>query len=68
MHRFDQPLAPADVDAILAYAADRLGLNPVPLDGPLDEQELREEAGITVTPAGLGAARALDVFADVLAP
>ena len=68
MHRFDQPLAPADVDAILAYAADRLSLDPVPLDGPLDEQELRDEAGVTVTPAGLGAARALDVFADVLAP
>ena len=68
MHRFDQPLAPADVDAILAYAADRLSLDPVPLDGPLDEQELLDEAGVTVTPAGLGAARALDVFADVLAP
>ena len=50
MHRFDQPLAPADVDAILAYAADRLSLDPVPLDGPLDEQELLDEAGVTVSP------------------
>jgi glutamate/tyrosine decarboxylase-like PLP-dependent enzyme len=68
VHRFDRPSAPADIDAILAYAADRLNLDPVPLDGPLSEAELREEAGVTITPEGLGAARALDVFADVLAP
>ena len=68
MHRFDQPLSRPDVDAVLAYAADRLSLDPVPLDGPLDDAELIEEAGITITPRGLGTARALDVFADVLAP
>ena len=68
VHRFDRPLAPADIDAVLAYAADRLNLDPVPLDGPLDDAELAEEAGVTITPEGLGAARALDVFADVLAP
>ena len=53
---------------MLAYAADRLSLDPVPLDGPLDDAELIEEAGTTITPGGLGTARALDVFADVLAP
>lgn len=68
MHRFDQPLSRPDVDAVLAYAADRLSLDPVPLDGPLDDAELLEEAGVTITPGGLGTARALDVFADVLAP
>ena len=68
MHRFDQPLSRPDIDAVLAYAADRLSLDPVPLDGPLDDAELIEEAGITITPGGLGTARALDVFADVLAP
>jgi L-2,4-diaminobutyrate decarboxylase len=68
VHRFDRPLSPVDVDAVLAYAADRLSLDPVPLDGPLSDAELREEAGVTITPGGLGTARALDVFADVLAP
>jgi glutamate/tyrosine decarboxylase-like PLP-dependent enzyme len=68
VHRFDQPLSRPDVDAVLAYAADRLSLDPVPLDGPLDDAELLEEAGVTITPGGLGTARALDVFADVLAP
>ncbi|HWI33539.1 MAG TPA: pyridoxal-dependent decarboxylase, partial [Lapillicoccus sp.] len=68
MHRFDQPLSRPDIDAVLAYAADRLSLDPVPLDGPLDDAELIEEAGVTITPGGLGTARALDVFADVLAP
>jgi L-2,4-diaminobutyrate decarboxylase len=68
VHRFDQPLSRPDVDAVLAYAADRLSLDPVPLDGPLDDAELIEEAGTTITPRGLGTARALDVFADVLAP
>ena len=68
VHRFDRPSSPADVDAVLAYAADRLTLDPVPLDGPLSAAELVEEAGVTITPGGLGTARALDVFADVLAP
>lgn len=68
MHRFDERTSRADIDAILRYAADRLTLDPVPLDGPLDLAELREEAGETVTAAGLGRARALEVFADVLAP
>ena len=67
MHRFDEA-SRADIASILQYAADRLALDPVPLDGPMDVAKLREEAGATVTPAGLGHARALDVFAEVLAP
>ncbi len=68
MHRFAQPLSRPDIDAVLAYAAERLSLDPAPLDGPLSRAELREEAGVTITAAGLGPAAALDVFSDVLAP
>ena len=68
MHRFHPQTSPAIVDSILAYAADRLRLDPVPLDGPLSREELTEAAGATITADGLGAPRALDVYADVLAP
>ncbi len=68
MHRFDLATSPAVVDAILHYAAQRLRLDPVPLDGPLSAAELTAAAGPTITPAGLGAERALGVFSDVLAP
>ena len=68
MHRYDPDTTSATVDSVLAYAAERLALDPVPLDGPASAAELTEAAGPTITAAGLGAARALDVFADVLAP
>lgn len=68
MHRYDPATTPVIVDSVLAYAAGRLALDPVPLDGPFSPAELTEAAGTTITPTGLGAARALDVFADVLAP
>ncbi|GAA1884508.1 pyridoxal phosphate-dependent decarboxylase family protein [Lapillicoccus jejuensis] len=68
MHRFDQTSTRATIDAVLAYAADRLSLDPVPLDAPRSPEELAEAAGRTVTPEGLGAAKALEVFAEVLAP
>jgi len=68
VHRFDPQTSPAIVDSVLAYAADRLRLDPVPLDGPLSRDELVQAAGRTITPQGLGAGRALEVFADVLAP
>ena len=68
MHRFDPQTSPAVVDSVLAYAAGRLRLDPVPLDGALTREELVEAAGETITAEGLGAGRALEVFADVLAP
>jgi len=66
VHRFDPKTSPAIVDSVLAYAADRLRLDPVPLDGPLTREELQEAAGQTITPEGLGAGPALEVVA--LAP
>ncbi|MEO3936514.1 aminotransferase class V-fold PLP-dependent enzyme [Dermatophilaceae bacterium Soc4.6] len=52
----------------MAYAAERLALDPVPLDGALSPEELTARAGVTITPDGLGSTRALGVFTDVLAP
>lgn len=53
---------------ILAYARDRLALDPVPLDRPLPPSELERLAGQTVTPQGLGAEEAFRIFREILAP
>jgi glutamate/tyrosine decarboxylase-like PLP-dependent enzyme len=67
MHRFD---ASVDVltQAIVRYATDRVRLDPPPLDGPRAPAELREMAGPTITPTGLGGLEALRIFGEVLAP
>jgi L-2,4-diaminobutyrate decarboxylase len=43
-------------------------LDPPPLDRARTPQELREAAGTTITPEGIGGLDALRVFEDVLAP
>ncbi|MEX1907638.1 pyridoxal-dependent decarboxylase [Janibacter sp. Y6] len=53
---------------VLEYAEGRLKLDPVPLDYTLTPEELLDRAGQTVTPDGLGGERAMDIFAEVLAP
>jgi len=55
-------------DAILAYSADRLKLDPVPLDGPRTLAELDVSAGRTITPEGIGGLAALKLFEEDLAP
>jgi glutamate/tyrosine decarboxylase-like PLP-dependent enzyme len=56
------------VDSVLDYARERI-LNPDhPLDHPATQAELVERAGVTVTEEGIGGARALQVFSEVLAP
>ena len=65
MHRYDE-----DTDrlaqAILEYARHRLRLDPVPLDGPRPYADLYAEVGETITAAGIGGDRALQLFDDVL--
>jgi glutamate/tyrosine decarboxylase-like PLP-dependent enzyme len=66
VHRY----TPAEADtarALADYCLDRLAL-PAPLDRPASFDELTERAGPTVTPAGLGSAEALRLWADVLGP
>ena len=53
---------------VLDYSAERLRLDPVPLDAPLTQQQLEQAAGRTVTEEGLGGQAAMDLFAEVLAP
>jgi glutamate/tyrosine decarboxylase-like PLP-dependent enzyme len=55
-------------DAIFEYATQRLDYNPPPLDGPQTFEQLSERAGLTITEEGLGGDKALEVFANVLAP
>lgn len=53
-------------EQILAYAEDRLRLDPVPLDGPRTPEELEQDAGQTITAAGLGGEAMLELFDQVL--
>ncbi|MEP6855204.1 MAG: aspartate aminotransferase family protein, partial [Pedococcus sp.] len=55
-------------DAIFAYSADRLKLDPVPLDGPRTLAELDAAAGMTITADGIGGLAALKLFEEDLAP
>ncbi len=64
MHEFDE-----EIDAlaakILEYSLIRLKKDP-PLDGPWTYNELYAEVGETITEAGLGGERTLDLFKHVL--
>jgi glutamate/tyrosine decarboxylase-like PLP-dependent enzyme len=67
VHRRDDSIAEL-TDAIVEYALWRVRLDPPPLDGPRTMAQLRDAAGATITPGGIGGLSALKVFADVLAP
>ncbi len=68
MHGYSDQHLEALGDAILAYSADRLKLDPVPLDGPLSLAELDARAGATITAEGIGGLSALRLFEEDLAP
>ena len=71
MHGFpdDDDSALAELEQlVLDYSAERMRLDPVPLDRPMTPEQLTEAAGQTITAAGLGGERAMGLFADVLAP
>jgi glutamate/tyrosine decarboxylase-like PLP-dependent enzyme len=55
-------------EKIFEYVRTRMDYDPIPLDYPKSEQELFEQAGLTLTEAGLGGEKALSLFEDVLAP
>jgi glutamate/tyrosine decarboxylase-like PLP-dependent enzyme len=67
VHTFDSDTERL-LQQVIDYARTRLRMDPVPLDGPKPPAVLRELAGQTITPDGLGGDEALRVFADVLAP
>ena len=68
MHGYSDQTLEALGDAILAYSADRLKLDPVPLDGPRTLGELDAAAGATITAEGIGGLAALKLFEEDLAP
>ena len=62
----------SDIEAlsssILAYAMERLRMDPPTIDHPLPQTTLEAAAGQTITEHGLGGERALELFVDTLAP
>ncbi len=55
-------------DAVFRYTAERLAMDPPPLDQPATFDALAAAAGQTITPGGLGGEEALRLFEEVLAP
>jgi len=55
-------------EQVLKYARERMELDPAPLDGPQTLKYLQEHASGTISETGLGGAKALKVFEEVLAP
>ncbi len=55
-------------EEVFAYARRRLEYDPAPLDGPQTPSWLRENAGQTISEAGIGGHKALEIFSEVLAP
>jgi glutamate/tyrosine decarboxylase-like PLP-dependent enzyme len=55
-------------EAIYKYAAERMAMNPVPLDKPRSKSDLELNAGVTISEAGIGGQKALSIFEEVLAP
>ncbi|WP_246136548.1 pyridoxal phosphate-dependent decarboxylase family protein [Leekyejoonella antrihumi] len=54
-------------ESILRYAAERLALDPVPLDSPRTPAELDAVAGGAISAKGIGGQSALELFEDELA-
>ncbi|MCP5034616.1 MAG: aminotransferase class V-fold PLP-dependent enzyme [Actinomycetia bacterium] len=67
MHTYDETTE-ALADEVVAYARWRTRLDPIPLDHPRTSEELAASCGPTVTPEGIGGHKALELFAEVLAP
>ena len=67
MHRHDASIEVL-TQAVIRYAAERMRLDPPPLDNSRSRADLQAMAGRTITPTGIGGLEALRVFGDVLAP
>ena len=67
MHQM-KPDIEALSESILAYAMDRMRMDPPTIDHPLPQTKLEELVGETITARGLGGETALKLFVDTLAP
>jgi L-2,4-diaminobutyrate decarboxylase len=66
VHTYDTSVARLG-EAVLAYASERMKMDPVPLDMPKSFEQLTAEVGQTITRGGLGE-KVLGIFTDQLAP
>ncbi len=64
MHTYSDDLA----QQVIAYALDRMRMDPPPLDAPRSPADLAAEIGATITPRGIGGVEALRLWTDELAP
>jgi len=55
-------------EEVVAYALERVRMEPPPLDAPKTPEELRDLIGTTITPEGLGGHEAFRVFVEEIAP
>ena len=67
MHQM-KPDIEALSESILAYAMERMRMDPPTIDHPLPQRTLAERVGQTITSNGLGGEQALKLFIDTLAP
>ncbi|MFM2412164.1 MAG: hypothetical protein RLZZ587_497 [Actinomycetota bacterium] len=67
MHKHDAATA-ALREKIFDYARERMEMDPPPLDGSASWVELRAAMPDTITEAGVGGDKALELFGEVLAP
>lgn len=66
MHGFDDNTERL-AQEIVELALERIRMSPPPLDGPRKASVLQQVVGETVTPKGIGAEKALQLFFNVLA-
>src|SRR5215472_14569607 len=67
MHTYT-PATDALAEQVIAYALERVHMDPPPLDAPRSPAELAAAVGETVTPDGIGGAEALRLWIEELAP
>ena len=67
MHQM-KPDIEALSESIMAYAMDRMRMDPPTIDHPLPQSKLEELVGQTITEKGLGGEKALNLFIETLAP
>ena len=53
---------------VIAYALERMRMDPPPLDAPCSPAELAAASGATISPEGMGGPAALALWIDQLAP
>lgn len=67
MHEHNDEIE-AIAEQAIAFARERVTLDPIPLGAPRTAEELLADCGQTITPDGIGGDEAMRLFTDVLHP